>query len=147
MLFRSEPEQALEGASGGSDPLSEFARAIVAAAGDRVRHEVGGVAYVVEEVTWPVSANEDGSSAFACPHTAFTLVREGAVLLDVRRDYWDGNASYRVVGDKLGRWMRFRIGSPGERGWDLHLATEAERKAFAGESAAVFEAFGVISER
>jgi hypothetical protein len=43
--------------------------------------------------------------------------------------------------------MRFRIGSPGERGWDLHLATEAERQAFAGESAAVSEAFGVTSER
>jgi hypothetical protein len=136
-----EPEQALQGTPGGPDSLAELVRAVVATAGDRVRHEVGGVAYVVEEVTWPVSANEDGSSAFACPHTAFTLVREGAVLLDVRRDYWDGNAWYRVVGDRLGRWMRFRIGSPGERGWDLHLATEAERQAFAGESAAVIEAF------
>ncbi len=138
-----EPEQAVRGGSGGSDDPTELARTVVEAAGDRVRHEVGGVAYVVEEVTWPVSANEDGSSAFACPHTAFTLVREGAALLDVRRDYWDGNAWYRVVGDRLGRWMRFRIGSPGERGWDLHLATEEDLAAFAGEARAVAEAFGL----
>ncbi len=140
-----EPERAVPGPSGGSGDLTKLARAVVAAAGDRVRHEVGGVAYVVEEVTWPVSASEDGTSAFACPHTAFTLVREGAVLLDVRRDYWDGNAWYRVVGDRLGRWMRFRIGSPGDRGWDLRLATAGELAAFAGEATAVARAFGLAA--
>jgi len=123
--------------------LPGLAQAAVDAAGGRARREIGEVEYTIEEVTWPVSRNEDGSSAFACPHMVFALLRGDAVLLDPRRDYWDGDAWYRVVGDRLGRWMRFRIGSPGDRGWDLHLATDEELAAFAAEAGAVAEAFGL----
>jgi len=124
-----------------TDQLTALAQAVVESVADRARRSVGDVEYAVEEVTWPVSGNDDGSSAFACPHTAFTLLREGAVLLDVRHDYNDGRSSYRVVGDRIGKWMRFRIGSPGDRGWDLHLATGDELAAFAAEASDVAAAF------
>jgi len=128
-----------------SEDAADLARSIVEAIGTRTRREVDGVSYVVEEVTWPVSANEDGSSAFACPHTAYTLVRDRAALLDPRHAYSDGNRSYRVVGDRLGGWMRFRIGSPGDRGYDLHLATDEELASFAAEFGTVAAAFGLPS--
>jgi hypothetical protein len=125
------------------DPVQESVRRIVGSVGDPARRDVGGVEYRVEEVTWPVSPNADGSGSFACPHTALTLLREDAVMLDVRQDYWDGNRTYSVVGDRLGRWMRFRIGSPGARGWDLRLARDDDRAAFDREASAVARAFGL----
>ena len=127
----------------GKDELTALARAVAEAAGGRARRRVGSVDYSVEEITWPVSRGSDGSSPFACPHTAFVLIRENAVIDDVRHEYGDGFATYGVVGDRLGRWMRFRIGSPGERGWDLHLATEEELAAFAAEAPDVAAAFGL----
>jgi hypothetical protein len=126
-----------------TEELTELARTIVSSTGRRLRRDVSGVEYTVEEVTWPVSAHPDGSSPFACPHTALTLVRGDAVLFDVRHDYDDGSSSYGTVGDRLGRWMRFRIGSPGDRGWDLHLATDDEVEAFRREAAEVAAAFEV----
>ena len=43
----------------------------------------------------------------------------------------------------MGRWSRFRMGSPGERGYDLHLATEEELGAFAREAPEVLGALGL----
>lgn len=131
-----------EVAAGSTDPtgLAEaaesLARAIVEGAGDGARTDVEGVGYSVREVTWPVRP-EAGGGPFACPHPTLTLLRNDAVLLDVRTDYWDGSAWARIDGERLGRWSRFRMGSPGDRGYDLHLAGEAERRAFALEAPAL----------
>lgn len=136
-MSQSEP------AVGSESPAAARARGIVERLGDPKQAQVAGATYRVTEVTWPVSAAEDGSGAFASPHAALALIRDDAVLADVRADYWDGSTWYRVVGDRLGRWMRFRIGSPGDRGWDLHLATEEEQATFARDAVAVAEAFGL----
>jgi hypothetical protein len=119
-------------------------RAVAASVKDGTRHEVAGSSYRVEEVTWPVSRYEDQSNAYACPRPVIALVRGDAVLLDVRADYWDGHATYGIVGTKMGRWRRFRMGSPGERGYDLHLPTGEEIRSFAVEAADVMSAFGVL---
>jgi hypothetical protein len=126
------------------DAAEAVARKVVESVKDGTRREVAGSTYRVEEVTWPVSRNEDRSDAFACPRPVPSLVRGDAVLLDVRSDYWDGHANYEIVETKLGRWRRFRVGSPGERGYDLHLPTDDELRAFAAEAAAVVSAFGVL---
>jgi hypothetical protein len=110
------------------------AAALVERAGDGARAEMGGVTYSVREVTWPVEPEGGGGGAFACPHPTLALLRDDAVIGEVRTDYWDGSAWYRVVGEKLGRWSRFRMGSPGERGYDLHLASNEDLAAFAGEA-------------
>jgi hypothetical protein len=130
--------------SGQLRPAAEaLARAIVEAAGDGSKAEIAGTSYAVREVTWPVKP-EDGGSSFPCPHPTLTLLRDDAVLLDIRADYWDGNTNYRVVGDKIGKWSRFRMGSPGDRGYDLHLADDREVVAFAGEAAELLGALGLI---
>ncbi|TMK83648.1 MAG: hypothetical protein E6G44_11440 [Actinobacteria bacterium] len=120
-----------------------MAVAVAERAGDGVRRSVSGAAYRVEEVTWPVSPFEDGSSSYPHPQPVSALIRGDAVLADIRSDYWDGRARHSVVGAKLGRWRRFRIGSPGESGYDLHLATDEELRAFAREAEEVLAAFGV----
>jgi hypothetical protein len=148
-----DPQEAIArlasvGASQGSSPdrLREATEAAVEAIvqrfGDRRRTEVDDCAYSIEEVTWPVSLNADGSSSFPHPLPVATLIRNETVLLDVRTRYWDGKFDYDVVGDRIGRWRRFRIGSPGERGYDLRLPTDQDRRAFAGEATAVIQAFG-----
>lgn len=125
--------------AGSTDParlaeaVGRLARAIVERAGDGAKADVEGVGYSVREVTWPVRP-EGGGGSFACPHPTLTLLRNDAVLLDVRTDYWDGSAWARIDGERLGRWSRFRMGSPGDRGYDLHLADEAEQRAFALEA-------------
>lgn len=116
--------------------------AIVQRFGDHRRTEVEGSVYSIEEVTWPVSQKADGTSSFPHPLPVSTLIRNEVVLLDVRKRYWDGTIDYDVVGDLIGRWRRFRIGSPGERGYDLRLPTDQDRRAFAGEAPAVIQAFG-----
>ena len=119
----------------------ELARAIVDRVGRRKEVTAGDATYTVEEVTWPVSKEPDGSGAFPNPIETFGLSRDDSSLIDVRTEYFDGNATYSVVGEKMGRWRRFRIGSPGERGYDLHLASDAEVAAFAREAPAVVAAF------
>lgn len=139
----------LQAASGAppDDSLREaagaVASAVIASAKDGTHKQVGEAPYRIEEVTWPVSQFDDGASAFACPRQVVSLTRGDAVLLDVRSDYWDGSTNYPPVAEKVGRWRRFRMGSPGERGWDLHLATPEELLAFAAEAEAVLGAFGV----
>ena len=110
---------------------------------DGTRRDVGGVPYAVEEVTWPVSRFDDGSQAFHSPRPKPALIRDGALLADVREDYWDGWATYRPVAARVGRWRWFRISSPGDRGYDLHMASDEEVMAFAREACAMMEAFGL----
>jgi hypothetical protein len=144
-----DPEEAVDRlarASAGSSPeLKEATDAVVEAIvqrfGERRRTEVGAVVYSIEEVTWPVSQNADGSSAFPDPTPVPTLIRNDVVLADVRERYWDGKYHYQIVGDRIGRWRRFRMGSPGDRGYDLRLANDEDRRAFAAETQAVMEAF------
>jgi hypothetical protein len=134
----SAPEQPLRG-----DPaLERLVRAIVEAAPDRASRTVRGVAYRVDEVTWPVRAAASGRGEFASPHPALTLVRGDAVLADPRENYFDGKVVYVVQDERVGRWWRFRIGSPADRGWDLHLAAADELAAFAEEQEEVRAAFG-----
>jgi hypothetical protein len=127
--------------------LREASRAFAILVGgsvpDGARKEMNGVGYAVEQVTWPVSRFEDGAEAFHSPRPKPALTRGDALLADVREDYWDGWATYRPVGAKVGRWRRFRMGSPGDRGYDLHLATDEEIEAFAREAVSVLEAFGL----
>jgi hypothetical protein len=125
------------------DAAGTAARAVVDAVKDGTRRQVGGTTYRVVEITWPVSRFPDGSSAYACPRQVVSLTRDDAVLLDVRSDYWDGQTTYPAVGEKVGRWRRFRMGAPGERGWDLHLATEEDLIAFAAEAEEMLNAFGI----
>lgn len=125
--------------TGLAEAAERLARAIVERAGDGARADVEGVGYSVREVTWPVRP-EAGGGSFACPHPTLTLLRNDAVLLDVRTDYWDGSAWARIDGERLGRWSRFRMGSPGDRGYDLRLADEGERRAFALEAPALVAA-------
>lgn len=126
------------------EAIEVLARAVVKSAKDGTRREVGGGSYRLEEVTWPVSPVDDEVNAFACPLQKVSLLRGDAVLVDVRSDYWDGRAGYPIVGEKIGRWRRFRVGSPGDRGWDLHLATVEELRAFAAEAETVLRAFGIL---
>jgi hypothetical protein len=131
-------------ASDGSSPELKDAtdgavEAIVQRFGERRRTEVGAGVYSIEEVTWPVSRNADGSSAFPDPIPVPTLIRNDVVLKDVRARYWDGMYDYGIVGDRIGRWRRFRMGSPGDRGYDLRQPTDDDRRAFAAEAQAVME--------
>jgi 1H-pyrrole-2-carbonyl-[peptidyl-carrier protein] chlorinase len=121
----------------------EAASAIVEQAGEGARAVVAGARYEVREITWPVEPSSGVGGAFACPHPTLTLLRDDAVLLDVRTDYWDGSTSYTVAGEKMGRWSRFRMGSPGERGYDLHLATAEELAAFARDVSDLVRELGV----
>jgi hypothetical protein len=113
--------------------------AIVERFGERRRTKVGAGVYSIEEVTWPVSRNADGSSAFPDPTPVPTLIRNDVVLKDVRARYWDGMYDYEIVGERIGRWRRFRMGSPGDRGYDLRLANDEDRRAFAAEAQAVMK--------
>lgn len=123
------------------DAVDGAVEAIVQQFGERRRTEVGSGMYSIEEVTWPVSRNSDGSSAFPDPTPVPTLIRNDVVLKDVRTRYWDGMYDYGIVGDRIGRWRRFRMGSPGDRGYDLRHATHDDRRAFAAEARAVMEAW------
>ena len=123
--------------------IEELATRIAASVKDGTRREVNGVVYKVEDVTWPVSRIEDGSEAFHCPRPQPALLRQDALFVDVRGDYWDGWATYRPSGERFGRWRWFRMSSPGERGYDLHIATDGEIASFAEERTAVLEAFGL----
>jgi hypothetical protein len=126
-----------------SRPAAEaLAAAVVRSAGDGARAQVRGARYEVREVTWPVEP-EGGGPAFACPHIALTLLRNDAALLDVRNDYFDGRTTYRTVGERIGRWSRFRMGSPGDRGYDLHPAQASEVRAFAEEAPELVAALGL----
>lgn len=151
-----EPQEALEqlarartGERVSPGELREASEAIALIAGRGVRggarRSIGEVNYGVEEVTWPVSRFDDGSQAFHSPRPKPALLRGDALIADVREDYWDGWATYRPVGEKVGRWRRFRMGSPGDRGYDLHLATDEELTMFASEAAAVLDSFGVAA--
>jgi hypothetical protein len=124
------------------DTTDAAVEAIVSRFGERRRTEVGAGVYSIEEVTWPVSQAADGSSAFPDPIPVPTLIRGDVVLKDVRSPYWDGKYDYGIVGDRIGRWRRFRMGSPGDRGYDLRLATDEDRLAFAEEARALMEALG-----
>jgi hypothetical protein len=119
------------------------AAALVERAGDGARAEMGGVTYAVREVTWPVEPEGGSGGVFACPHPTLALLRDDAVIGDIRSDYWDGSAWYRMGGERLGRWSRFRMGNPGDRGYDLHLATEEELSAFAREANQLAANFGL----
>lgn len=123
------------------DAVDGAVEAIVQRFGERRRTEVGAGVYSIEEVTWPVGRDADGSSAFPDPTPVPTLIRNDVVLADVRERYWDGMYHYEIVGDRIGRWRRFRVGSPGDRGYDLRLANDEDRRAFAAEAQVLMEAF------
>jgi hypothetical protein len=143
-----DPKEAVDrlGAAKASPELRDATdgavEAIVQRFGERRRTEVGAGVYSIEEVTWPVSRNDDGSSAFPDPTPVPTLIRNDVVLKDVRTSYWDGMYDYGIVGDRIGRWRRFRMGSPGDRGYDLRQPNDDDRRAFAAEAQALIEAFG-----
>jgi hypothetical protein len=122
---------------------TDAALAVAEAAGDGARSSVGGASYRVEEVTWAVSQFEDGRSAYPCPLPKPALIRGDALMADVRVDYWDGSTWYYPVEERIGRWRRFRMGSPGDRGYDLHLATDEELRAFAVETSRLADALGI----
>lgn len=138
-------DQLARAAQGSSPELRVATDAAVGAMverfGERRRTEVGAGVYSIEEVTWPVGRNADGSSAFPDPTPVPTLIRNDVVLADVRERYWDGMYHYEIVGDRIGRWRRFRVGSPGDRGYDLRLANDEDRRAFAAEAQVLMEAF------
>jgi hypothetical protein len=126
------------------EAVETVARTVISSVKDGTRREVNGVTYRVEEVTWPVSQFDDGSRAFACPLQVVSLTRGDAVLLDVRSEYSDGRTTYPSVGTRVGRWRRFRMGSPGEEGFDLHLATDEELMAVAEDAGQLLAAFGIL---
>jgi hypothetical protein len=104
------------------------------------------VNYAICEITWWVA--RPGGRRRLCPEPVATLVREpyghnghAAVLVDVRRSWWDGTVECAPAGTDLfhvralGRTSRLRGRSR------YHLASDEEIRAFAIEAPFVREAF------
>jgi hypothetical protein len=115
--------------------------------GDRAM--VGAVAYEVEQVVWPGSAKEASASetlGIAEQHGARALLRGDRVLViaeRVERGRGPARARVRSVGSQFAR--RRDVTSGAEVVFDLHMATDEDRLAFAHELGSVIESFGMTA--
>jgi hypothetical protein len=110
--------------------------------GDRAT--VGPVVYEAEQVTWPEAAEDASGGGASDRHGARALLRDGRVLVVAKRaERGRGPARARTksVGPQLAR--RRDVGSGDHDGYDLRLAPDEDRIAFARELGAVIEAFGL----
>lgn len=96
---------------------------------------VNGVTYSVEQVTWRL--NDSRTEATADPHGVMGLLRDGQ-LLAVRSRKQSGLRIKQVPTPMA----RIPTVPDTELHWDVHPATDEERKRFAVEFSAVTDAFG-----
>ena len=108
--------------------------------GDRAL--VGPVVYEAEQVVWPEVVESAGGGK---DHRgAAALLRDNAVLVlaeRVERGRGPARARTLQVGPTFARRRRAKSGDPGV--FDLRLATDDDRLAFAQDLGAVIEAFGL----
>jgi hypothetical protein len=115
--------------------------------GDRAA--VGSVVYEVEQVVWPEQAKETPGSEAASvaeQHGARALLRGDRVLIvaeRTERGRGPGRARARAVGSQFAR--RQDVRSSDQVVFDLHMATDEDRLAFAQELGAVIEGFGITA--
>ncbi|HYU19159.1 MAG TPA: hypothetical protein VEQ11_10715 [Chloroflexota bacterium] len=110
--------------------------------GDRAT--VGKVVYEAEQVTWPEATEGASGSGASDRHGARALLRGGRVLVvaeRVERGRGPGRARTTSVGPQLAR--RRDAQSNDREAFDLRLATDEDRLAFAHELGAVIEGFGL----
>jgi hypothetical protein len=108
--------------------------------GDRAL--VGPVVYEAEQVVWPEVVESAGSGREH--HGGAALLRDSTVLVvaeRVERGRGPARARTLQVGPRLGRRRRDTSGDP--EAFDLHMATDEDRLAFAQDLGAVIEAFGM----
>lgn len=99
---------------------------------------VNGVVYRTEQVTWPIET-EDGTSQ-PHPHGARALLRDNKVLVVAERDN-RGRANPISVGLRLGP----RPSDSTEAAtYDLRIASDEDRLAFASEISDALDAFRVL---
>jgi hypothetical protein len=99
---------------------------------------VNGVVYRTEQVTWPIET--EGGASQPHPHGARALLRDNKVLVVAERDN-RGRASAISVGSSLaGR----PPDSPEAVTYDLHIASDEDRLAFATEIGDTLDAFRVL---
>ena len=99
---------------------------------------VNGVVYRTEQVTWPTET-EDGASQ-PHPHGARALLRDNKVLVVAERDN-RGRANPISVGLRLGP----RLSDSTEAAtYDLRIASDEDRLAFASEISNALDAFRVL---
>jgi hypothetical protein len=107
--------------------------------GDRAM--VGPVVYEVEQVVWPEAVASTGQGESPAPHGARALLRDDRVLVVAERaERGRGRPRARSVGAAL---ARRRAARPGQVAFDLGLAGDEHRLAFAPELGAVIEGFGL----
>ena len=100
---------------------------------------VNGVVYRTEQVIWPIET-EDGTSEPPHPHGARALLRDNKVLVVAERDS-RGRANAISVGLRLGP----RPSDSAEAAtYDLRIASDEDRLAFASEISDALDAFRVL---
>jgi hypothetical protein len=108
------------------------------------RGVVGSVVYEAEQVTWPQPTDSAAGGDATDPHGARALLRDSRVLVvadRVERGRGPGRARTRAAGPQLARRRDLQSGD--RVVFDLRLATDEDRIAFARELGAVIEGFGL----
>ena len=107
--------------------------------GDRAT--IGPVVYEVEQVVWPEALASSAEGEPHEQHGARALLRDDRVLVVAERaERGRGKPRARSVGPTL---ARRRAARPDQLAFDLGLATDEHRLAFARELGAVIEGFGL----
>ncbi len=110
--------------------------------GDRA--VVGPVVYEAEQVVWPEAVEGAPGGSGSDHHGASALLRDSAVLViaeRVERGRGPSRARIKSVGPTLARRRRAQSGGPDA--FDLRMATDEDRLAFAQDLGAIIEAFGL----
>jgi hypothetical protein len=110
--------------------------------GDRAL--VGPVVYEAEQVVWPEVVESAAAGGGTDHHGAAALLRDSAVLVvaeRVERARGPSRARIMQVGPALARRRRAQSGD--SDAFDLRMATDEDRLAFAQDLGAIIEAFGL----
>jgi len=112
--------------------------------GDRAT--VGPVVYEAEQVIWPELVENASEGGSPDRHGVRALLRDNRVLVvaeRAERGRGPGRARAKSVGTQL---ARRQPGQPGDHpSFDLRIATDQDRIAFAAELGAVVEGFGLTA--
>jgi hypothetical protein len=103
--------------------------------------------YRVAKVCWQVSQWANWEDGWGWSKSEATLLRNDAVLVDVREDEFDGSNLLHVVGSRIRVDGGHAFASHDDEDVDGpagHLATDAERLEFAKEASAVIAAFAEL---
>jgi hypothetical protein len=110
--------------------------------GDRA--VVGPGVYEAEQVVWPEAVKGAPEGGGSNHRGASALLRDSAVLVvaeRVERGRGPSRARIKSVGPALARRRRVESGDPDA--FDLRMATDEDRLAFAQDLGAIIEAFGL----